>query len=69
MSKTTMQCLLNGDEWAWLASAAADAGLPDRGKAFRCCVNCLAQQQTGSEEALLARPERKPRPGFCGAHS
>jgi hypothetical protein len=55
MSRTTVQCLLTDDEWAWLASAATDAGLPDRGKAFRCCINCLAQD-VRSGEALGASP-------------
>ena len=43
MSKVALDALLDEDEWAWLSASAHDARLPDEGKAFRCCVNFLAQ--------------------------
>lgn len=57
-----MACQLNDEEWGWLTTSAANSGLPDEGKAFRCCVNFLAQDSThvviGRGEAATNRRER-----------
>ena len=45
MSKVSLDALLDDDEWAWLTASATEARLPDEVKAFRCCVNFLAQSQ------------------------
>lgn len=45
-AKITVPCLLTDEEWGWLTASAANSGLPDEGKAFRCCVNFLAQGAT-----------------------
>ena len=42
--KETIAALLSDDAWLWLRGAAAQFSLPDEGKAFRCCINFLAQQ-------------------------
>ena len=57
MSKVSLDALLADDEWAWLTASATEARLPDEGKAFRCCVNFLAQSQAADvhvAEALSA---------------
>ena len=57
MSKVSLDALLDDDEWAWLTASATEARLPDEGKAFRCCVNFLAQSQAADvhvAEALSA---------------
>ena len=52
MAKTVVSALLTNYEWAWLGEVVAEFGLPEEGKAFRCCVNFLAQ--TGAERCRLA---------------
>lgn len=59
--KITVACLLTDEEWGWLTTSAANSGLPDEGKAFRCCVNFLAQDSThavvvGREAIATERP-------------
>jgi hypothetical protein len=59
--KITVACLLTDEEWGWLTTSAANSGLPDEGKAFRCCVNFLAQDSThavviGREAVATERP-------------
>jgi hypothetical protein len=60
--KVYVACQLNDEEWGWLTTSAANSGLPDEGKAFRCCVNFLAQDSThvviGRGEAATNRRER-----------
>ena len=43
MSKVSLEAPLTDEEWAWLTASASEARLPDEQKAFRCCVNFLAQ--------------------------
>ena len=59
--KITVTCLLTDEEWGWLTTSAANSGLPDEGKAFRCCVNFLAQDSThavviGRDAVATERP-------------
>ena len=53
--KSCLEALLDDDEWGWLTTSAAEARLPDEGKAFRCCVNFLAQAPAGARAVELLR--------------
>eukprot|EP01045_Picozoa_sp_COSAG04_P025779 COSAG04_NODE_3452_length_2804_cov_3.164880_1_plen_147_part_00 len=57
MAKAALDVRLLEAEWAWLTESAAARSLPDEGKAFRCCVNYLAQSGAtvvAGAEALVA---------------
>ena len=58
MAKAALEVRLLDAEWAWLTESAAARSLPDEGKAFRCCVNYLAQTgatvECAGSEALAA---------------
>ena len=43
--KVKIGVFLNDDEWQWLERAVLYHQLPDEGKAYRCCVNFLAQTE------------------------
>ena len=72
MSKVSLGALLSDTEWSWLTASATAADLPDEGKAFRCCVNFLAQTGDGGAvaEALAAAAAAADNPAAdTSAHS
>lgn len=60
MAKIEVEVELSPEQWIWLGRKVEEQSLPDKGKAFRCCVNFVAQTErtipAGPSAATAADP-------------
>jgi hypothetical protein len=54
--KAVLLARIGAEQWEWLTDAATTHTLPDQAKAFRCCVNFVAQTDAAVAFQAAGRP-------------